>query len=1027
MARMILALKLTDSARTGLESLLAQQQDPASSQYHKWLTPEAFGARFGPSQAELDTVADWLRDNGFTVEEVGAGRTSLVFSGDVQRVEQAFQTLILDYRLDGKAFHANAIAPSIPKALAGLVQGVVSLHNLPRRAMNRGFVPAGTTLRPQYTAGSSHYLSPGDFATIYNEKPLFSKGIDGTGVTIAIVGRTHIPPADVTAFRSQFGLPARAPAFVVNGADPGDLGADEDGEANLDVQWAGAVARNAAITFVISKSTGSTDGVDLSAQYIVDHNLAPVMSTSFGQCEATMGASENTFYSNLWAQAAAQGITSFVAAGDSGAAGCSYASASAGSGRAVSGLASTPYNVAVGGTQFADGTGGYWTSASAADGSSAQGYIPEQAWNESGSVAGGSALWATGGGASGLYAKPAWQAARGVPADGRRDLPDVSLSAAGHDGYLIRSGGSLLACGGTSASSPAFAGLMALVVQATGQRQGNPNPVFYQLGNAQYLGTGPAVFHDILTGSNSVPGTAGYLCGAGYDLATGLGSVDAQALVTGWSTGLPNKVTASISAPSASLTVASGTAVAFSGTAQDTAAGASFTFAWDFGDGASGSGAAASHTFTNSGTAATVCTVVFKATDTRGVSGTATRLVTVSPAPRNTVTAAITAPAANLAVASGGAVAFAGSAKDSSASAGLSYSWTFGDGASAAGATASHVFSNPGTASLVCTVTLTAKDSTGITASATRTVTVAPAPRNTVTAAIAAPAANLAVASGAAVAFAGSAKDSSASAALGYNWTFGDGASAAGATASHVFSNTGSASVACTVTFTAKDSTGVTASATRIVTVAPAPRNTVSAAITAPAASLTVASGTAVAFAGSAKDSSAAATLGYNWTFGDGASASGATASHAFVNQGSANVTCTVTLTAYDNTGVTALATRTVTVTPAPAVAALTASITLPAADLRIASGATVQFTGVAVDRNPNPVLNLSWSASVAAAIRTRALVTPVSPTSVCTATFTNTSAQAVTVAVSFLATDNQGGKATATRRVTILPPGVRP
>jgi subtilase family serine protease len=745
------------------------------------------------------------------------------------------------------------------------------------------------------------------------------------------------------------------------------------------------------------------------------------MTTSFGQCEAAMGSSENNFYNNLWAQAAAQGISSFVAAGDSGAAGCSYASASAGSGQAVSGLASTPYNVAVGGTQFQEGTGTCWASATSADGSSALGYIPERAWNESGSMSGGSGLWAGGGGASSIYAKPSWQAGKGVPADGHRDLPDVSLTAASHDGYLIRSGGGLMAAGGTSCAAPAFAGLMALVVQATGQRQGNPNPVFYQLGNAQALGTGPAVFHDTTTGGNGVPGTTGFLAAAGYDQATGLGSVDAQALVRNWTAGAA-KVTASIAAPSANLTVASGAAVNFSGSATGTLSGSTFSYAWDFGDGASAAGAAASHTFSNTGSGSVARTVVFKATDNRGVSGTASRTVTVTPAPRNTVTAGIAAPAANVTVASGAAVTFAGSAKDSSASATLAYSWNFGDGASAAGASASHAFSNTGSASAVHTVTLTATDSTGVAASASRTVTVTPAPRNTVTASITAPAANVTVASGAAVTFAGSAKDSSASATLAYAWNFGDGASASTAGASHAFSNTGSTNAVYIATFTAKDSTGITASATRTVTVTPAPRNTVTTSITAPAANITVASGATVAFAGSAKDSSASATLAYSWNFGDGASAGTAGASHAFSNTGSANAVYTVTLTAKDSTGVTASASRTVTVTPAPK--PLTASISLPAANLTVANGATVTFTGVATDSNPNPVLDYSWSASLAGVLRPVALANPTSLASTCKATFTNAYNRPVSVLITFAVADNQGARATATRTVTVNPAG---
>ena len=330
------------------------------------------------------------------------------------------------------------------------------------------------------------------------------------------------------------GLPSNPPRVIVNGPDPGDLGAAEDNEADLDVEWSGAVARNAAILFVISKSTFATDGVDLSAQYIVNNNLAPVMSTSFGSCESALGKAENVFYNNLWQPAADQGITSYVSSGASGAAGCDPGSASSGTGQSVNGLASTPYNVAVGGTQFNEGQGSYWSETNGAGYSSALSYIPEIAWNESGSVSGGSGLWATGGGASSQYVTPAWQVAPGVPANSRRNDPDVSLNAAGHVAYLVQSQGALYAIRGTSASAPAFAGLIALVVQKTGQRQGNANTRLYQLGNAQYASGGVTVFHDIISGSNTVPGVTGYTSSAGYDLATGLGSVDAGLLVTNW-------------------------------------------------------------------------------------------------------------------------------------------------------------------------------------------------------------------------------------------------------------------------------------------------------------------------------------------------------------------------------------------------------------------------------------------------------------------------------------------------------------
>ena len=526
MERMILTLRLSDGKKAELDGLLTELHDPASPNYHHWLTPEEFGARFGPSSEDIDAITGWLVSSGFVIDEVAKGRMWINFSGSVAAVEPAFHTQIHNYYVNGKLHYANDRDPSIPQGLSDLVAGIVSLHDFPLKMMNTGARP----VQPDYTNGSTNYLSPGDFAIIYNVNALYNAGTNGSGQSIAIVGRTHPSTAgsDWAAFRSTMGLPANPPTIIVNGPDPGDVNSDEDFEANLDVEWSGAVAENASILFVTSKST-ATDGVDLSAQYIVDHNLAPVMSTSFAECEADLGTAENSFYNGLWLQAAVQGITSFVASGDSGAAGCDADDESrATGGRAVNGLASTPYNVAVGGTEFNEGSGTYWNTANGSGDVSVISYIPEVAWNQSG---GGNGLLASGGGASSLYGKPAWQAAPGVPAGNNRWVPDVALSAATHDSYLVVQDGGLYGVGGTSAASPSFAGIMALVVQKRGQRQGNGNVQFYQIGNAQYGSGGATVFHNITSGNNSVPGVTGYTCTGGYSAVTGLGSIDADALV----------------------------------------------------------------------------------------------------------------------------------------------------------------------------------------------------------------------------------------------------------------------------------------------------------------------------------------------------------------------------------------------------------------------------------------------------------------------------------------------------------------
>jgi pseudomonalisin len=512
MEKMILTLKPDSQQQANLAALIEAEHNPESHYYHQWLTPEELGEHFGIAKNDLDEIVEWLQSHGMKIDEFPASRREIVFSGTAAQVESAFHTPIHAYNINGENHHANIKNPEIPRALAGVVGGVVSLHDFRSQPMHT-IVNAPT---PDFSNGNSHFLAPADFSTIYDVAPLYQQAINGTGQSIAIVARSNINLADVQQFRRAFGLSVNNPQVIVNGNNPGIVSSNEEVEATLDTEWAGAVARNATIKFVVSASTSSTDGVYLSTQYIVNHNLAPVMSMSFGLCEAALGSSGNSFISNLWQQAAAEGITVLVSSGDSGAAGCDTPSATkATDGRAVNGLCSSPYNVCVGGTEFNDTKNStlYWASSNAGGTQgSALGYIPEIVWNESGS----SGLWASGGGASSIYGKPSWQTGTGVPADGRRDVPDVSLSAASHDGYLIYMNGSLLAVGGTSAAAPSFAGLMALVAQSTGARQGNANPHLYALASKQHSG-GAAVFHDITSGNNSVAGVTGYNAGAGYD------------------------------------------------------------------------------------------------------------------------------------------------------------------------------------------------------------------------------------------------------------------------------------------------------------------------------------------------------------------------------------------------------------------------------------------------------------------------------------------------------------------------------
>ena len=654
--RMLLVLKRSSQQETTLRGLIDDQQDKHSASYHQWLTPEKFGASFGPADSDIAAVTNWLQASGFQVAQVSKGRTIIEFSGTAGLVKQAFATAIHKYALNGKAYWANASDPSIPTALTPVVKGFASLNNFPRQPHHTVVAPfpgnyPKNELLPLFTftlnTTTWYGVGPADFATIYNVQPLWTAGIDGTGQTIAIVGETNINIQDIRDFRSMFGLPANDPQIMLNGPDPGILTDGEEVESVLDVSWSGAVAKNATVDFVVSETTETTAGIDLSAIYIIDQNLAPVMSESYLGCEAFLGNGGNAFYYYLWEQAAVQGITVLLCAGDGGSAGCdNFNTASeAQFGLAVSGLASTPFNVAVGGTDF-DQTPAtastYWNATNnATTGESAKSYIRETPWNEScagvefglnGCTQANSGYFdivAGSGGPSSCsqqdasgnciagYAKPAWQTGTGVPTDGVRDTPDVSLFASDQFNgsfYILCEADrvspcslnpvSFLGVGGTSAASPAFAGIMALVNQKTGARQGNANYILYKLaagtGNSCNSSTvaltgNSCLFYDITKGNNSVPCVAGSPnCGTapsggfgvlvdshgnpawttttGYDMATGLGSVNANNLVNGWGTATFAASTTTLTTLTP-VTITHGTKVNFSVTVAAKSAG----------------------------------------------------------------------------------------------------------------------------------------------------------------------------------------------------------------------------------------------------------------------------------------------------------------------------------------------------------------------------------------------------------------------------------------------------------------------
>lgn len=677
MTRMLLLLQRSEEQDAALRQLMEEQQAQNSPNYHAWLTPEEFGQKFGPADADVKAVTDWLGAHGFQVRKVSKGRTLIEFSGNVGQVRSAFGTEIHKYNVKGEEHFANVKDPEIPAALSPVVRGVVSLHNFRPKSFLHN---AGTfrrnaktgEVKPAFTFsdvnGTFYGVGPADFAKIYN---INLTTATGAGQSIAIVGQSNINLQDVIDFRNIFGLPANVPQVILNGPDPGLVPGDET-ESDLDVQWAGAVAQQAQIIFVTTQTSGTDTvfGVDASAVYIVDNNVAPVLSESYGSCEAGLGTTGNAFYNALWQQAAAEGITVVISAGDNGAAGCDPAQPPANQnaaslGAAVSGFASTPFNVALGGTDFDDANNQqtFWNTANTSTTppvlASAKGYIPETTWNDScastakpGSVSGicttvnssGIDLVAGSGGPSSCVTqtgtgactagnpKPIWQQGGITPNDNVRDVPDVSLFSsdggpiatppksfyivcesdqdlAGDSGCNLTKFGSnppfhdFQAVGGTSAATPTFAGIVALINQVKGPRQGNANYVLYALAKNEVFAncnsstfTNPAVpppstcvFQDITKGnvsvacvggspncSNTTSGQFGVLTTtkggttpafgttAGYDLATGLGSVNVTNLLTAWAAPSRTASVTTLTPPATPLTVDG--SVAISGT-----------------------------------------------------------------------------------------------------------------------------------------------------------------------------------------------------------------------------------------------------------------------------------------------------------------------------------------------------------------------------------------------------------------------------------------------------------------------------
>ncbi len=599
MQHLTMVLARSAQQEAAFEELLREQQNPTSPNYHQWLTPTEIGDRFGLSDGDIATIAGWLQSQGLQVNWVAPSRVFISFSGSAAEVGRAFQTELHYYNVRGEQRISVASDPQIPAALAPAVRSIRGLYTINDRPFHtiRPMASSGPNMTVTSGGTTYHYLAPGDFATIYDLPP----SLTGAGMTIGIVGEARTDMTDFTNFKlltgSTFGNPTEVVPTAYGGADPGPAYIaptscntqstceliDDQGEAELDVMRAGSVAPGASLLLVTASA--DSGGIADDVPYLVQTTPIParVISISFGACESEVGVYGVAYWDQLFQQAAGEGISVFVSSGDSGASGCDAAfTTPPGSPQPNSPnyICSSSYATCVGGTEFSDASNpsAYWNSSNGANLSSVLGYIPEGAWNEplSGSA---TQVAATGGGVSTIISTPGWQSAPGVPGNAGRYTPDISFSAAGHDGYFgcfavgggncsSGSGGTFSIFSGTSAAAPGMAGVAALLDQKTGGGTGNLNPALYSMATSA-----PAAFHPVSIASsgvsncsvatpslcnNSIPGPsgltggqAGFQLGAngGYSEATGLGSLDVAQFISSYSPSSGNTPTVTLSAP----------------------------------------------------------------------------------------------------------------------------------------------------------------------------------------------------------------------------------------------------------------------------------------------------------------------------------------------------------------------------------------------------------------------------------------------------------------------------------------------
>ena len=466
---------------------------PARRQY---LTREEYATSHGADAPDLAAVAAFAKAHGLAVVQSDAARRSVVLSGTTQGMNDAFGVNLQRFEHAGGSYRGRVGSVSVPGNLAGVVEGVFGLDDRPAADPHfQRYEPV-----PGALAIAAKAFTPPALARLYD----FPTGVDGAGQCIGIIelGGGY-KPADLATYFGSLGLAVpTVKAVLVDHAKNLPTNANSaDGEVLLDIEVAGAIAPKAliAVYFAPNTTQGFLDAITTAVHDSV--NKPSVISISWGSAEQNWTTQAMTQYDQAFQAAAAMGVTICVAAGDNG------SSDGVADGKPhVDFPASSPNVLACGGTRLLA------SSATAID--------SESVWNE------GATTSATGGGVSGFFALPAWQAKAGVPVSAGtggkagRGVPDVAGDADPATGYEVLVDGERFVIGGTSAVAPLWAGLVALMNQKLGHPVGFLNPMLY--GSLQ----GKGATNDITTGNNG-----DYSAKSGWDACTGWGSPDGAKLL----------------------------------------------------------------------------------------------------------------------------------------------------------------------------------------------------------------------------------------------------------------------------------------------------------------------------------------------------------------------------------------------------------------------------------------------------------------------------------------------------------------